>query len=247
MKNTKLFSGTIALTLIIALLTGQAPVSAAEKQENKTASVNFVAFDDAEYHTSPDKRIGAKILVDPSKVGPSIATLVHLTYLPGAHIGSHRHVFVTEIINVLEGNLTLRIGDEIKILGPNSTAFIPAKSFHEYLNDSTDVVKFLQYYSPSGPEEEYRNWTKPAADEAAAVKAAPEKKEEAKHVVAQPLPTVPGSPTEVKLGGVVEKPAEPKAEPKKVEDKDRLSLSSQPPSIASAAKTIKAVEKSGNK
>ncbi|HMM61607.1 MAG TPA: hypothetical protein PKC25_15920 [Candidatus Rifleibacterium sp.] len=82
MKNTKLFSGTIALTLIIALLAGQAPLGAAEKQVNKTASVNFVAFDDAEYHTSPDKRIGAKILVDPSKVGPSIATLVHLTYLP---------------------------------------------------------------------------------------------------------------------------------------------------------------------
>lgn len=247
MKNTKLFSGTIALTLIIALLSGQAPLGAAEKQVNKTASVNFVAFDDAEYHTSPDKRIGAKILVDPSKVGPSIATLVHLTYLPGAHIGSHRHVFVTEVIHVLEGNLTLRIGDEIKILGPNSTAFIPAKSFHEYLNDSTDVVKFLQYYSPSGPEEEYRNWTKPATDEAAAAKTAPEKKEEAKHVVSQPLPTVPGSPTEVKLGGVIEKPAEPKVESKKVEVKDRLSLNSQPPSVASAAKTIKAVEKSGNK
>lgn len=247
MKNTKLFSGTIALTLIIALLAGQAPLGAAEKQVNKTASVNFVAFDDAEYHTSPDKRIGAKILVDPSKVGPSIATLVHLTYLPGAHIGSHRHVFVTEIIHVLEGNLTLRIGDEIKILGPNSTAFIPAKSFHEYLNDSTDVVKFLQYYSPSGPEEEYRNWTKPAVDEAAAAKASPAKKEEARHVVSPPLPAVPGSPTGVTLGGVTEKPAEPKAEPQKSSDKDRLSLNSQPPSVASAAKTIKAIEKSGSK
>lgn len=248
MKNTKLFSGTIALTLIITLLAGQAPSGAAEKQVNKTASVNFVAFDDAEYHTSPDKRIGAKILVDPSKVGPSIATLVHLTYLPGAHIGSHRHVFVTEIIHVLEGNLTLRIGEEIKVLGPNSTAFIPAKSFHEYLNDSTDVVKFLQYYSPSGPEEEYRNWTKPADDAAAAAKAAPAaKKEEEKHVVTPPLPAVPGSPTEVKLGGVTEKPAATKSEPEKIDNKDRLSLNSQPPSVASAAKTIKAVEKSGNK
>ncbi len=247
MKNTKLFSGTIALTLIIALLTGQAPLGAAEKQVDKTASVNFVAFDDAEYHTSPDKRIGAKILVDPSKVGPSIATLVHLTYLPGAHIGSHRHVFVTEVIHVLEGNLTLRIGDEIKILGPNSTAFIPAKSFHEYLNDSTDVVKFLQYYSPSGPEEEYRNWTKPADDAAAAAKAAPAKKEESRHVVTPPLPAVPGSPTGVKLGDVTEKPAGSTTEPRKIDDKDRFLLNSQPPGVASAAKRIKAVEKSGSK
>jgi len=208
MKNTKLFSGTIALTLIITLLAGQAPSGAAEKQVNKTASVNFVAFDDAEYHTSPDKRIGAKILVDPSKVGPSIATLVHLTYLPGAHIGSHRHVFVTEIIHVLEGNLTLRIGDEIKILGPNSTAYIPAKSFHEYLNDSTDVVKFLQYYSPSGPEEEYRNWEKPGATppaqpDSAKKEASATKSEGPAHVIAPALPPVPGSPKPV-LGTVNE-------------------------------------------
>ncbi|HMM61606.1 MAG TPA: hypothetical protein PKC25_15915, partial [Candidatus Rifleibacterium sp.] len=63
------------------------------------------------------------------------------------------------------------------------------------------MVKFLQYYSPSGPEEEYRNWTKPADDAAAAAKVAPAKKEESKHVIAPPLPTVPGSPTGVTLGG----------------------------------------------
>ncbi len=206
MKNTNFVSGTIALSLIVALLGNPTGVFAAKKQSEQPASVNFIAFDDSEYHTSPDKRIGAKIIVDPAKVGPSISTLIHLTYLPGAHIGSHRHVFVTEIVHVLEGNLTLRIGEEIKILGPNSTAYIPAKSFHEYLNDSTDVVKFLQYYSPSGPEEEYRNWTKPSAEaEAAAAKAAPEKKEESNHVVSPARPVIPGSPTEVKLGAVEEK------------------------------------------
>ncbi|MDD3145802.1 MAG: cupin domain-containing protein [Candidatus Riflebacteria bacterium] len=205
MKNTNFVSGTIALTLIVALLGSPSGVFAAKKQTTQPASVNFIAFDDSEYHTSPDKRIGAKILVDPAKVGPSISTLVHLTYLPGAHIGSHRHVFVTEIVHVLEGNLTLRIGDEIKILGPNSTAYIPAKSFHEYLNDSTDVVKFLQYYSPSGPEEEYRNWAKPSAEAETAAKVAPEKKPESTHVVTPALPVIPGSPTEVRLGAVEEK------------------------------------------
>lgn len=206
MKNTKLFSGTIAITMIMTLLGSSGTLYAAKKQPAQPASVNFIAFDEPEYHTSPDKRIGAKILVDPAKVGPSIATLVHLTYLPGATIGSHRHVFVTEVIHVLEGNLTLRIGEDIKVLGPNSTAYIPAKSFHEYLNDSTDVVKFLQYYSPSGPEEEYRNWVKPSADaEAAAKTVAATKKEESKHVITPALPVIPGSPTSVKLGHVTEK------------------------------------------
>lgn len=206
MKNTNIAFQSIALTFIFALLFSPAISIAAEKQAIKPVSTNFIAFDDAEYHTSPDKRIGAKILVDPAKVGPSIAAMTHLTYLPGANIGSHRHVYVTEILYILEGNLTLRIGEEIKILGPNSTAYIPAKAFHEYLNDSTDVVKFLQYYSPSGPEEEYRNWTKPAV-EAAVVKAAAVKKEESANVVSPALPPVPGSPSSVVLGTVVDQTA----------------------------------------
>jgi len=208
-KSTNLFTN-LGSILIAVMLTCPAISFSAEKAAGKTASSNhFFAFEDAAYHTSPDKRIGAKILADPAKVGPSMSSLVHLTYLPGAHITSHRHVYVTEIIYVLEGNLTLRIGDEIKILGPNSTAYIPAKSFHEYLNDSTDVVKFLQYYSPSGPEEEYRNWEKPAATSAApavtdSAKAPAAKKDEGPaHVIAPTLPPVPGSPQPV-LGTVKE-------------------------------------------
>ncbi|PKL50439.1 MAG: hypothetical protein CVV42_02795 [Candidatus Riflebacteria bacterium HGW-Riflebacteria-2] len=208
-KSTNLFTN-LGSILIAVMLACPAISFSAEKTAGKAASSNhFFAFEDADYHTSPDKRIGAKIIADPAKVGPSISSLVHLTYLPGAHITSHRHVYVTEIIYVLEGNLTLRIGDEIKILGPNSTAHIPAKSFHEYLNDSTDVVKFLQYYSPSGPEEEYRNWEKPAATSAAPaqpdkVKEASAKKNEGPaHVIAPTLPPVPGSPRPV-IGTVSE-------------------------------------------
>jgi quercetin dioxygenase-like cupin family protein len=217
-KSTNLFTN-LGSILIAVMLTCPAISLSAEKGAGKTASSNhFFAFEDAAYHTSPDKRIGAKILADPAKVGPSMSSLVHLTYLPGAHITSHRHVYVTEIIYVLEGNLTLRIGDEVKVLGPNSTAHIPAKSFHEYLNDSTDVVKFLQYYSPSGPEEEYRNWEKPAATTAvpaakdAAKEPAAKKDEGPAHVIAPTLPPVPGSPKPV-LGTVSEGTGESTSKP----------------------------------
>ncbi len=209
-KSTNLFTN-LGSILIAVMLTCPAISLSAEKDAGKAASSNlFFAFEDAAYHTSPDKRIGAKIIADPAKVGPSMSSLVHLTYLPGAHITSHRHAYVTEVIYVLEGNLTLRIGDEIKVMGPNSTAYIPAKSFHEYLNDSTDVVKFLQYYSPSGPEEEYRNWEKPGAATAAPIQpgtakteASAPKNEGPSHVIAPALPPVPGSPQPV-LGTVSE-------------------------------------------
>lgn len=203
MKKLTYLNKTALPVLLLFLLTLCSVKVSAE--DEKSPSHRFFAFADAEYHTSPDKRIGAKILADPVKVGPSIASLVHMTYLPGAHIKSHRHVFVTEIIHVLEGNLTLRIDDESKVMGPNSTAFIPAKTFHEYFNDSTDVVKFLQYFSPAGPEEEYRNWTK--ASEAASAR---EKKEaeaaaeveapKTTRVVTPANPAVRGSPATVIRG-----------------------------------------------
>jgi quercetin dioxygenase-like cupin family protein len=188
-------------TIFFMFLANGALLSADKKGKSESQSHHFFAFDEAEYHTSPDKRIGAKILVDPAKVGPSISSMVHLTYLPGAHIKSHRHVFVTEIVHVLEGNLTLRIGEEVKIMGPGSTAWIPPKAFHEYLNDSSDIVKFLQYFSPSGPEEEYRNWVRPEDDKEKAKKKADkeEKKEKSTNIVSPPLPAVPGTP-EPKLG-----------------------------------------------
>ena len=178
-----------------------------ESTKEQPKSRNFIAFDDAVYNTSPDKRIGAKILVDTNIVGPSIAAMTHLTYLPGAHVESHRHVYVTEIIYVLEGNLKVRIGTETKILGKDSTAFVPPKTFHELMNDSADVVKFLQYYSPSGAEEEYRNWENPKTAEAKAQAEEIAKQVEAKNKepeeIKGPAPlTVPGSPTTVKLGEV---------------------------------------------
>ncbi|MBU1108795.1 MAG: cupin domain-containing protein [Candidatus Riflebacteria bacterium] len=204
-KSTNLVKNFVTILTAVSLICPAISFSAEKAISNSASSKLFIAFEDAAYHTSPDKRIGAKILADPAKVGPSMSSLVHLTYLPGAHIDSHRHVYVTEVLYVLEGNLTLRIGEEIKILGPNSTAYIPAKSFHEYLNDSTDVVKFLQYYSPSGPEEEYRNWEKPAAVEVTPqpVKGEPKKTEAPAHIIAPTLPPIPGSPEPV-LGTVSE-------------------------------------------
>lgn len=208
MKST--FVNKLCLILAAALLLSS-PLFAKnknkEKKEEQPKSHNFIAFDDAVYNTSPDKRIGAKILVDTNLVGPSIAAMTHLTYLPGAHVLSHRHVYVTEIIYVLEGNLTVRIGSETKILGKDSTAFVPPKTFHELMNDSLDVVKFLQYYSPSGAEEEYRNWENPKTAEAEARAKEIEKQTELKNKgpeeIKGPAPlAVPGSPTSVKLGEV---------------------------------------------
>ncbi len=165
---------------------------ASNKEKASSGPTYFVSFDEAEYHTSPDKRIGAKMLVDSAKIGPTIAALTHLTYLPGAHVPSHRHTYSTEILYILSGSLTVRVGNETQVVGENGSIYIPAGVYHEYLNDTTDVVKFLQFYSPAAPEEEYRKWDKPNAPKKE--KAEVKKEPEIEQIMTPSMPIVPGSP-----------------------------------------------------
>lgn len=185
----------LALGIIFFLLLAGTAAARSKKKAAAPDSHNFFAFADAHYYTSPDQRIGAKLLIDPARVGPTLATLQHLTYLPGAHVKSHRHVYVTEVLYVLKGNLTLRIGSDVKVMGPDTAAYIPPQTFHEYLNEGSDVCQFLQYFSPGGPEEEYRNWVRPEDAAAKAAKAASETAAvKEKNIVRGPLPPIPGSP-----------------------------------------------------
>ncbi|HNV69683.1 MAG TPA: cupin domain-containing protein [Candidatus Ozemobacteraceae bacterium] len=155
-------------------------------------SHHFFAFEDAPYYTSADKRIGVKMVVDAVKVGPTMAATQHITFLPGASMPSHRHVYVTEVVYVLKGNLTLRIDKETKVMGPDSCAYIPPQTFHEYANTSDDVCQWLQIYSPAGPEEEYRNWETPDTPKVTATEKPVATGTQ--HIVAPPRQPLPGSP-----------------------------------------------------
>lgn len=134
------------------------PAAAAERKV--TPSKYFFDFAECAYYTSPDKRIGVKMLIDTARVGPSMTSMHHLTLLPGARSLPHRHVFGTSLLYVLKGTLAIRIEDERKLLGPQTAAFIPPKAVHEYRNESGDVVELIEVFAPAGPEEEYRNWEK---------------------------------------------------------------------------------------
>src|SRR5574344_294590 len=84
----------IVLVVSVASVALGAQKGDSKKKPKESVQSNYcVKFDEAEYRTSPDKRIGAKIMVDPAKVGPSISSMIHLTYLPGAQVASHRHAY----------------------------------------------------------------------------------------------------------------------------------------------------------
>jgi quercetin dioxygenase-like cupin family protein len=78
----------------------------------------------------------------------------------------HSHEQLHDMFYVLEGTLTMRVGDEIRTLEPGSFACIPPGTVHTFSNQSDAPVRFLNFNTPSG-------WEHYMRDLGAAAKAGP--------------------------------------------------------------------------
>jgi quercetin dioxygenase-like cupin family protein len=64
----------------------------------------------------------------------------------------HRHRELTDMFYVLEGVLTLRVGDEEIEAGPGTFACVPPGEPHTFSNRSESPVRFLNFNTPGGFE-----------------------------------------------------------------------------------------------
>jgi quercetin dioxygenase-like cupin family protein len=82
----------------------------------------------------------------------SVAVVEH-TLAPGL-LGAppHRHSREDETSYVLEGELTVQIGDETAVLGPGAMVVKPRGLFHAFWNAGGKPVRFLEVISPAGFE-----------------------------------------------------------------------------------------------
>jgi quercetin dioxygenase-like cupin family protein len=60
----------------------------------------------------------------------------------------HRHRELHDMFYVLEGTLTLRLGDETIAAGPGSFACVPPGVVHTFRNDSDGPVRVLNFNTP---------------------------------------------------------------------------------------------------
>ncbi len=65
----------------------------------------------------------------------------------------HWHKVTTEIFYVLEGSMTLHVGDETQEVGPGGFAYVPPGVVHSFANASDAPAKFLLVASPAGLED----------------------------------------------------------------------------------------------
>jgi mannose-6-phosphate isomerase-like protein (cupin superfamily) len=68
----------------------------------------------------------------------------------------HVHPRFDEVFVVLEGTLTLRVGEELSEVGPEGTAFVEGATPHTFMNQSDAPVRFRAVMAPGGFEDYFR-------------------------------------------------------------------------------------------
>lgn len=69
----------------------------------------------------------------------------------------HTHERLHDMFYVLEGTLTMRIGDETVDLGAGSFVCVPPDVVHTFSNRSEEPVRFLNFNTPAGWESYMRD------------------------------------------------------------------------------------------
>lgn len=85
--------------------------------------------------------------------------LLVIEYTMPAHYAGppvHHHKKMWEGFYVLEGELTLVLGEETRVATQGAYAFIPPETRHTFRNDSDAPLKALIWCSPGGFEEYFR-------------------------------------------------------------------------------------------
>jgi len=75
-------------------------------------------------------------------------TVTESVVQPGKGVPLHYHHDCTEYYEVLDGELKMQLGKEIKTLKKGEYLLVPVKTNHRYFNDSNSPVKFKAVIQP---------------------------------------------------------------------------------------------------
>ena len=97
------------------------------------------------YQDSPGRFFDLKLLAD--QTGQSIM-LFEETVPAGTKSTHHLHHDSDEVVWVLEGEFTFKIGDEVFSGGPGTCAFLPRKVPHAWKNNGPGTGRAVFLYTP---------------------------------------------------------------------------------------------------
>ena len=75
---------------------------------------------------------------------------------PGLHVEPHVHVDAEQLHVVVSGTLTCRVGAQRFRVEPGGTVCLPRGVEHELWNETDELVRMVDLYTPPGIEEQFR-------------------------------------------------------------------------------------------
>ena len=75
-------------------------------------------------------------------------SMMELLIPPGEGMLAHRHQLETKLLHVLEGQLTVRLEEELHTLGASQSLFIPRSALHAYQSTGGVPAKAMIVVSP---------------------------------------------------------------------------------------------------
>ena len=90
-------------------------------------------------------------------------SIFELSVEPGFDVGAHYHTRMEEFFYVLEGEATLRCGDQVVRGGPGTFVSVPIGAPHSYGNPGTSTARVLLITSPPGFEKYFEDMAALAA------------------------------------------------------------------------------------
>ena len=105
---------------------------------------------------------GQAPVLEMSKTGRSVALMLQSeataesvlmfeeTAPAGTTTGVHIHHDSDEVMYVLSGEITCKIGDQVTVGGPGTCAFIPRSVAHAWKNTGSETARMLFTYTPAG-------------------------------------------------------------------------------------------------
>ena len=79
-------------------------------------------------------------------------TMIEIVNPPGGGVPPHVHERDDETVAVLEGELSVLLGDAAETVGPGDTVFIPRGLVHAFTNTGNGEARALAITSPGGSE-----------------------------------------------------------------------------------------------
>lgn len=118
----------VSVADLIAPASDAAPVKVVAPQDHRTL------------WTGPK---GGRAVLMAGSTGPDMINLWHWTLMPGEAFAADTHSIGTrEVINVIEGVLTLTVGGEAHSVSQGATAIAHTDRAHSYANDSDRPLRF---------------------------------------------------------------------------------------------------------